>query len=564
MPRLNIFVGTRVIDEKQGEEKKVKDTRIREDVFPVRVVAQSGAIEGAESLVEPVDMQIGTSETRLVKISGKAHLVLDFGKEYNGGVRVLTHHAGGGSVKVRIRCGESVAECCAELGERGAGNHHTLRDAFVELPMLSDMTFFETGFRFVRMDFPEGTDMLLKAVTAVYVHRDLKPIGSFKCNDERVNEIFDIAARTLMLNMQRYIWDGIKRDRLVWVGDMHPETMGIISLFGSDESVLESLEYSRAHTPLPEWMNGIENYSMWWVIILADYYRHNGDAEYIKSQRDYIYGVMKQIGSLVSAEGKVTASGLFDWPSHEKPDEIIGTTALVYLAAQKGKELFALLGLDTAVCDEIIRKLEGFSDKAAECKQCEAMKVFAGLEKPEDAYAFLSNGNSRGMSTFMSYYILSAVAAAGKPEKAVEIMKEYYGAMLDKGATSFWENFDMDWVEGTSRIDEPVKPDEKDVHGDFGDYCYVGFRHSLCHGWSCGPVPFLIKTVGGIEPLEAGCKTLAVNPVSAGFNAYEIKYPTPFGTVDISLENGFFTVAYPAGVKPAVPSHRKDVKLKKK
>ena len=78
MPRLNIFVGTRVIDEKQGEEKKVKDTRIREDVFPVRVVAQSGAIEGAESLVEPVDMQIGTSETRLVKISGKAHLVLDF------------------------------------------------------------------------------------------------------------------------------------------------------------------------------------------------------------------------------------------------------------------------------------------------------------------------------------------------------------------------------------------------------------------------------------------------------------------------------------------------------
>ena len=61
MPRLNIFVGTRVVDEKQGEEKKVKDTRIREDVFPVLVVAQSGAIEGAESLGYTVGNKITTT-----------------------------------------------------------------------------------------------------------------------------------------------------------------------------------------------------------------------------------------------------------------------------------------------------------------------------------------------------------------------------------------------------------------------------------------------------------------------------------------------------------------------
>jgi hypothetical protein len=94
------------------------------------------------------------------------------------------------------------------------------------------------------------------------------------------------------------------------------------------------------------------------------------------------------------------------------------------------------------------------------------------------------------MSTFMSYYILKAVASFDR-DAAVSMMKEYYGAMLDKGATTFWEDFDLAWVEGSGRIDEFPKNGEKDIHGDYGDYCYVGFRHSLCHGWSAGVIAFM-------------------------------------------------------------------------
>ena len=85
---------------------------------------------------------------------------------------------------------------------------------------------------------------------------------------------------------------------------------------------------------------------------------------------------------------------------------------------------------------------------------------------------------------------MKAIASFDK-EQAVNVMKEYYGAMIDKGATTFWEDFDIDWGNNSCRIDEFPKENQKDIHGDFGDFCYKGFRHSLCHGWSSGVLAFL-------------------------------------------------------------------------
>ena len=67
----------------------------------------------------------------------------------------------------------------------------------------------------------------------------------------------------------------------------------------------------------------------------------------------------------------------------------------------------------------------------------------------------------------------------------------YYGAMLSIGATTFFEDFDIKWLENSSRLDRLPKKNQKDIHGDFGKHCYVGFRHSFCHGWSSGVIRFI-------------------------------------------------------------------------
>ncbi|WP_430427072.1 hypothetical protein [Maribacter litoralis] len=101
-------------------------------------------------------------------------------------------------------------------GKQNATNEHSLRDFIIEVPWLRSVEVGETGFRFLRVDVVEANeDAPIKLIDAAFVYRDIPYLGSFESNDERLNKIWITGAYTVHLNMQNYLWDGIKRDRLV-------------------------------------------------------------------------------------------------------------------------------------------------------------------------------------------------------------------------------------------------------------------------------------------------------------------------------------------------------------
>jgi alpha-L-rhamnosidase len=51
--------------------------------------------------------------------------------------------------------------------------------------------------------------------------------------------------------------------------------------------------------------------------------------------------------------------------------------------------------------------------------------------------------------------------------------------MLDMGTTTFGEDFDIEWMKNSARLDEFTPKDMKDIHGSFGAYCYPNYRHIL-------------------------------------------------------------------------------------
>ena len=69
-------------------------------------------------------------------------------------------------------------------------------------------------------------------------------------------------------------------------------------------------------------------------------------------------------------------------------------------------------------------------------------------------------------NTFYSHFVYRALASAGRFDRALALMRERYGRMLARGATTLWESFDP--------------------------------TASLCHGFSATPVYQLSTEVLGV------------------------------------------------------------------
>lgn len=519
---------------------------------PTRIVWQettgSSSIQGVDKLLSPGNGQgeLVSGKECIIKKSadGTASILFDFGRELQGGIQLVTGQSSQKEIKIRVRFGESVSEAMCDITpENGSTNDHAIRDFEMTLPWLGVSEVGNSGFRFVRIDVQEEeATLLLKEVRAIFTYRDIPYLGSFKSSNPRLEEIWNTGAYTVHLNMQEYIWDGVKRDRLVWIGDLHPELMTVNTVFGYNEVIPKSLDLIRNTTPVPNWMNGISSYSIWWLLIHRDWYFYQGDLEYLKEQQEYMATLLGHLITKIGEDGKENLDGtrFLDWPSSPNQKGVdAGLQSLMVMAMDAGEEM-ALVLEDRELakkCREAAKLLRKYIPDHNQSKQGAALMTIAGLMDPHKAdKEVLSVGGAQGFSTFYGYYMLEAMALAGNYQGAMDIISEYWGAMLDLGATTFWEDFHIDWAKNAARIDEIVPEGKVDVHSTYGDYCYKGFRHSLCHGWASGPTAWLSRYVLGVQVLEPGCRKVKIEPHLGDLEWAEGTFPTPYGIIKVRHE----------------------------
>lgn len=476
-------------------------------------------------------------------IEKNGFVILDFGKELCGRLHIVFGWNDFNG-KVRIRLGESVAETCAEIGEKNVGNYHSLRDNCYSVVSWGDVSTSESGFRFARVENVSEKAVNISVIFAEESLNGLNVAGAFRCSDNELNNIYKTAERTLSLCVRDDdIWDGIKRDRVFWMGDFYPELLGSYMIYGDIpqfEAVLDCIKYFDGH-----WVNNIPSYSAWWLICLEKYYELSGNGEYIKKMLPYAEKVIKDFSTIINENGDVSYENsdliffggnefFVDWPTNGKPDSELGWRYLITYCMQRTKNLYRVFGYDYSLVNSIISRLDKYNYRPSDFKQVTALGVLAGKISPCEAKEKLKNGSAKGMTSFMSFAIIEALRMVGEGEFALSVIKEYFGAMIEVGATTFWEDFDMEWLkDNPTNIESMPDKTRKNIHADYGQFCYLGLRHSLCHGWSCGFVDFLYKYVLGIVPVKEGYSEITVKPNLCGMSYVEGKIPTKYGIIDV-------------------------------
>ncbi|MCB9136337.1 MAG: alpha-L-rhamnosidase [Anaerolineales bacterium] len=110
------------------------------------------------------------------------------------------------------------------------------------------------------------------------------------------------------------------------------------------------------------------------------------------------------------------------------------------------------------------------------------------------------------ISIYGFYWILEGLGQAGKMQEAVNLIDVYYGAMVNKGATTFWERFDSDQDYGTS----------------------------LSHGWGGAPTWFLTTHIAGLQPTSP--ESWRAQPALELFPSFTATLPFAPGPVTLSWQ----------------------------
>ena len=463
----------------------------------------------------------------------------DFGKETFG---FLKFHGIKGKGTLNVYYGESAEEALSV-------DHCETLDRFpVENVTASEFAVPNSkAFRYVYIE--KDNSLSYDSVSMLYEYLPLEYKGSFRCDDELLNKIWDVSAYTLHLTTREFFVDGIKRDRWIWSGDAYQSYLMNYYLFFDIPSVSRTTFALRGKDPVTSHINTIMDYTFYWFLGIYDFFQYTGDKKLIAQLYPRMISLMdfclSRRNSECMMQGLAGDWVFIDWADFKmsKAGEVsfeqllfcrsLETMALcanlmddteneklyAQLAADLKAKLFSVFWSDTQ--NAFIHNREnGVASKQVTPFTNMFAVLFNYLDQEKTRAVkenVLLNPHALKITTpYMRFYELEALCALGEQNYVLDEIRDYWGGMLDLGATSFWEKYN---------------PKEKypDLLGMYGR----PFGKSLCHSWGASPVYLLGKYFLGVKSVEPGYQSYTVEPCLGDLQWIEGDVPTPDGIIHV-------------------------------
>ena len=474
------------------------------------------------------------------------HLIADFGEETYGYLRLKNIT---GSGVVRIIFAESESEMYTEDLDASLDGWE-----IIEVSEADEFRHkFPRGFRYIHV-IPFDGDVKVGSLTMDYEWKDIPLKGSFKCNNELLNKIYDVSVHTLELTCREVFIEGIKRDHWIWSGDAVQSFLMNYYTFGDYDGVRDTLWAVRGKDPVVKHLNHIMDYTFYWFDAVELYRLYSGDDKFVHQVYPRMKSLMEWAISRLDANGRPhDAAGdwmFIDWASVSL-NNYGGITAFEQILLVRALEAIA----EMAKVVGNVADVKAYSSRAKKLRD-EVKPLFWSEEKGALMHILKDDGkldvqltrypNMFGLfygyfneserervingvmlndkvlkiqTPYMRFYELASLCSFGMQKEVLSEILEYWGGMLDNGATSFWELYNPD-EKGEAKYSMYQRP----------------FGKSLCHAWGASPVYLLGRYFIGVEPTSPGFKTYSVRPVLGGLEWFEGVVPTPMGAVKVKLD----------------------------
>ena len=478
----------------------------------------------------------------------------DFGKETFG----YLHFDGvKGTGIIYVYYGESAEETqdkdfCETLDQFEVKQDGTMVDLQSNTPFTDGITPNNKAFRYVYIECDDTVTVDRVSMEYEYLPVDIR--GSFKCNDEEVNQMWNIGIYTLHLTTREFFIDGIKRDRWTWSGDAYQSYLMNYYLFFNSECVKRTTWQLRGKDPVTAHINTIMDYTFYWFMGIYDYYLYTGDAHFVTQIYPRMQTLMEYVLGRTNSNGMVEGQSgdwvFVDWSP--KPMSKQGELSFEQILLCKSLETMALCAEIAGEGDDHLRferlanhlrkqLLPTFWDATRHAlvhsvpSDCRMPSTDAAITRYANMFAIffdyldeqqkkevmehvLHNDAIMPITTpYMRFYEMEAMCKMGEQADVLRQMKDYWGGMIRNGATTFWEAYDPNAENHLSMYGRP-------------------YGKSLCHAWGASPIYLLGRYFMGVEPTKPGYEEYDVRPSLGGLKWIEGSVPTPNGAIVLRMD----------------------------
>ena len=411
--------------------------------------------------------------------------------------------------------------------------------------------------------------LTVNKIALLFHHYPCAEKGGFECSDPELNKLYDMGKWAVKICKQSIELDSpLHQENLGCTGDYMISSL--MNYFTYQDADVTRFDIVRTADYLK--MNGGRmfhtTYSMLWIQMMYDYYMFTGDESIFADTVRALDILMERFNGYVGENGLVDNPPDYmfvDWLiadgiSMHHPPKALGQGVLngfYYGGLLNAAEIAGIMGND--------EKKELYLNRAKKLKKAfndilydkEKKLYFDGINDKYDTNEFLPQNVDK---RYFSWHTNSLAVLYGLCEEGsgADIMERILNDMSLINPQPYFMHFVLEAIYkaglfekyGLNQIGrwKPMTEFPKGLQEGWYDFSGYGFDYS--HVWAGTPTYQLPSKLSGLKIRKAGFKEISLNPDLYGLEYADIKIPTPYGNIEISMKKGKKTdIKIPEGIK---------------